>query len=285
MTLYPKTHSKILWHFTGGPKWSKERNCQERNPKPIADAYDILLKILESKAIRIGGFHEVIKVRIARERYYDFKAKKVLTRRNQTKQLSTSPVCCVADIPLSELFYHAKRYGKIAIGFHRKAITDHGFNPVLYTPVNGEIVHHFYQAQRALDLMDDGDIASEVESLKDEVEGQLSDIEDVDLDIDTGSVEFAAQSLVEEAQGALEHLEESLAYTKTYTSREFEKIYAEREWRSVAPFEFSMKDVAMILLPSKGSIDCFEKFTSNDHRSLDLPRSVSVVRWEDVIEG
>ena len=30
------------------------------------------------------------------------------------------------------LGYHAERYGKIAIGFHRDAVIRHGFSPVFY---------------------------------------------------------------------------------------------------------------------------------------------------------
>ena len=46
--------------------------------------------------------------------------------------LESVPVCCLAEIPVEHLSYHAKRYGKIGIGFHRDAAIRCGFNPVFY---------------------------------------------------------------------------------------------------------------------------------------------------------
>ena len=34
----PGTVSKILWHFTGGPRWNSELNRQEQEPKPAEEA-------------------------------------------------------------------------------------------------------------------------------------------------------------------------------------------------------------------------------------------------------
>jgi hypothetical protein len=39
----------------------------------------------------------------------------------------------LADIPVAHLSYHAHRYGKAAIGFHRDAAIREGFHPVFYT--------------------------------------------------------------------------------------------------------------------------------------------------------
>ena len=30
--------SKILWHFTGGPKWDTAKDRQEQRPKPMEEA-------------------------------------------------------------------------------------------------------------------------------------------------------------------------------------------------------------------------------------------------------
>ena len=60
----PKTHSNILWHFTGGPKWDMKKNCQMKNLKNYAEALEIALKILGSKELRIGLCFSPLLVRI-----------------------------------------------------------------------------------------------------------------------------------------------------------------------------------------------------------------------------
>ena len=35
----PGTVSKILWHFTGGPRWNDVEKRQEKEPKSIEEAY------------------------------------------------------------------------------------------------------------------------------------------------------------------------------------------------------------------------------------------------------
>lgn len=60
----PGTVSKILWHFTGGPIWNEALNKQAEDPKPMELANEILLKILDSKQLRISNYSEVVKVLI-----------------------------------------------------------------------------------------------------------------------------------------------------------------------------------------------------------------------------
>ena len=280
----PRTHSKILWHFTGGPIWDNVRNVQTRRAKPVESAYKTLLAILKSKKLKLGGYHELIKVKVPVEPYYDVDTKSIKTRRNQVKEVRTSQVCCVADIPLSELHFHAKRYGRIAIGFHRKALITANFNPVLYTRLDSDIVKNFYDAQRSLGLMDASSIEDEISNFKDEIESEVSDVlDDFSLNADGSNISLEADMLVSEATTALERLEDSLAFVKTYKSSDFETIYAEREWRSTEEFEFDPKDIAMILLQSSGTVDYFKKFVDEDIENLEIPRSVSIVRWEDVV--
>lgn len=58
---HPKTHSDILWHFTGGPLWNKKQKKQSEKPKSIAKSFDTFIKILKSRELRIGSYHEIIK--------------------------------------------------------------------------------------------------------------------------------------------------------------------------------------------------------------------------------
>ena len=52
----------------------------------------------------------------------------------------------MADIPIIHLGYHANRYGKFAIGFHRQAIIDCGFSPVLYQVEQSKTLGMLYGA-------------------------------------------------------------------------------------------------------------------------------------------
>jgi len=69
----PGTVSRILWHFTGGPRWDVVKNCQEPNPKPYDEAYKAFLSILRSKQLRVGQYHEVVKVVVPKLQEYDAK--------------------------------------------------------------------------------------------------------------------------------------------------------------------------------------------------------------------
>lgn len=230
----------------------------------------------------LGGFHELIKVRIAEETTYSSHLRRHVTRRNQIRGIKTSPVCCVADIPLSELHYHSRRYGRFAIGFHRQSLINSGFNPVLYTEENGKIVHNFYGAQHTLSSLDESEIVQAADDLASSIESEVQEVNaNYDLNFDTSEVESAAENIVADANEALEQMKSSLAFVKTYKSRDFEKIYAEREWRSVSEFNFQMSDIAMLLLPTSSNADHFKNFVTRAVSQLGLPKSVSIVRWQD----
>ena len=79
--------------------------------------------------------------------------------------------------------------------------------------------------------------------------------------------------------------EDFLAFIKTFDENEFGDIYTEREWRSIKPFGFEYDNVAMIVLPrSLDNGDHYERFVETDARTLNLPRTVPVVAWEDLVE-
>ena len=41
----PGSVSKILWHFTGGPKWNDQKKRQAKKQKPAAEAFENLCLI------------------------------------------------------------------------------------------------------------------------------------------------------------------------------------------------------------------------------------------------
>ena len=288
MTQAPGTVSKILWHFTGGPRWSTTRNRQERRRKPESDAYEALLSILRTKELRLGQYREVVKVKVPKQRQLDEETGKFRIVRNAIIDLQSSPVCCLSDIPVAHLSYQERRYGRIAIGFHRDAVVRHGFNPVFYTLHHTHVLQSIYRSFQELVDVD----ASEIDSLASDLESETSYVQceyGHEVDVDIGSqvydIQSAAQNVADAVSTAEEELQKFLAFVKTFGRSEFSTIYCEREWRSTKPFSFSEDDVAMIVLPKRSARGpYFENFVSRKARRLGVPRSIPVVPWEDLVE-
>src|SRR6185295_18155854 len=141
----PGTVSRILWHFTGGPLWNDGERRQKSSPKPSFQAFANLKSILKSCVLRLGDYKEVIKVRIPERRTYNHITRKTEVHYNVVEELTSSPVCCLADVPIIHLAYLAPRYGEFAIGFHRDSVVLHGFNPVFYALDDAKSVFSIYK--------------------------------------------------------------------------------------------------------------------------------------------
>lgn len=288
----PKTHSEILWHFTGGPLWNSKKSLQSTKLKPQKNASEILVSILKSKVLRIGNYHEVINCSVLPSyKFYNKQTNRMVTKKGLTVTVKTSPVCCVADIPETELFHHAKRYGKFAVGFKRESLLKAGFNPVFYTLDDTKIISNFYNAQNALEQSDVGihDFIDDIEHAVSELECEHSKSDDKpwkhdDIDcshiIDTSDLSGAADQMREYVDEALEDLKETLAFIKTFKRTEFDTIYSEREWRSVSPFKFSWKDISKIILPKNYGF--YENFLKKHKPALKIPSSIKILSWEEI---
>src|SRR5215211_117657 len=163
----PGTVSQILWHFTGGPTWNEIDKRQNVAPKPAADAYRALNGILRSRELRLGSYKEVVRVRIPEVRRRDSKTKKIKIERDVMRTLKSRAVCCLADIPIMHLSYHAARYGKFAIGFHRDAAIRAGFNPVFYTLHDSSVIRSIrtgFTKMRTVDLEMAHELLSDIQS-------------------------------------------------------------------------------------------------------------------------
>lgn len=280
MSFRPGTVSKILWHFTGGPLWDTATNKQLKDLKPAASGYKALNSILDSKQLRVGNYHEVVKIIVPQKRKYISELKKFEILINQPVQVKSRPVCCVADIPLQHIAYHANRYGKIAIGFHREAIVRAGFNPVMYTLENTSLLNSIYRGYSAIDDTDPWDAKNELEYFEDKIK-EILDNNDIDEDIDTFSVANAMDYIGDAKDVINRSFEDFLAHIKTFDEQEFDSIYCEREWRSMKNFDFSIDDIAMIILPKNHeNFDFYTDFLAH----TDLPRKITVAAWEDLIE-
>jgi hypothetical protein len=199
--------------------------------------------------------------------------------------LESARVCCISDIPIAHLAYHAQRYGKFAIGFHRDSVIRSGFNPVFYTLENTKIVKSLFGAMSHLGEVN----VSRIFQTTDEIRGLLakSGLGNSGVALAIDYIDCEQMAATEFAMAARSSLDRFLAYTKTFSRDQFGSIYCEREWRSTDNYSFSFDDIAMIVLPKSGDDDkvqYFSLFTGQDLKALNLPRSVPVVPWEDLIE-
>jgi Putative abortive phage resistance protein AbiGi, antitoxin len=280
----PGTVSKILWHFTGGPDWNSEEKRQNRRPKPAARAYRNLKAILKTREVRIGQYTEIVSVRMPKRRTYNTATKTYDIERNARVEMSSAPVCCLSDIPIAHLAYHASRYGKFAIGFHRDAVLEHGFNPVFYTLENTKVIQSIYSGFTQLKNIDTSSISSAASDIESEV--SLSEGEDdIQISSQIYEIESEADSIDDYVIDALTSFKQFLGFVKTFQENEFGSIYCEREWRSLKTYSFTLADVAMIVLPKRvGSHKYFEPFVKQAAKSIKLARSIPIVPWEDLIE-
>jgi Putative abortive phage resistance protein AbiGi, antitoxin len=290
MTNSPGTVSKILWHFTGGPKWNEVEKCQEHHPKPSPDAYAAILSILGSKVLRLGGYEERAVFDYQKPTRTD-RLRGVVETETATADLASRKVCCLADIPAVHLSYHAQRYGRFAIGFHREAVMRHGFNPVLYTPRSADVLRSVFSIFSTVERLHLDDVFGELlASAKKLEESGCSKNYPVADELVNSLKNLACRasfmsSMVYMVNDSLNYL---LAFIKTFKGDELYTIYTEREWRSVKPFPFKWEDVAMIVLPRTGddlkNTDYFHNFVEKQVVALGVPRSVPIVPWEDLIE-
>lgn len=276
MSFRPGTVSKILWHFTGGPLWDSKTNKQLLELKPIQKSYEALCSILESNEIRVGNYAEIVKVIIPFKRIYDIAKEQHIFKENYPLTIKSAPVCCMADIPLQHIAYHSNRYGKIAIGFRRDSVLNAGFNPVMYTLENSDLMKSIYKGYEAV-----YDLEGNIWNLGNECNELQSNLDECEIDIDTYSVSDEISYLEDTKENVVVAYDNILAFIKTFDQTEFDTIYCEREWRSLENFKFTVDDIAIIILPrDQDGFNFYEDFIN----STKLPRSITIAAWEDLIE-
>jgi Putative abortive phage resistance protein AbiGi, antitoxin len=283
----PGTVSKILWHFTGGPVWDDKAKCQTNDLKPIEKSYDALVEILKSKEVWLGGYREVIKAKLGM-------MKGIMPLGDEFQHYGSAPVTvesdqvvCLADIPIMHLGYHGKRYGRIAIGFHRHSVIRHGFHPVFYQFQESPVLREIYAGFAAGETGAKVDVEQATYDLQEIIlksehaAGRLVEGELLSISYDALGVANVADRVIAQSRKTLKTL---LAFVKTFSADELDVIYPEREWRSTKTFDFAFDDVSMVVLP-RGVDDAsyFEKFVYKA-REMNLPPTLSIVAWEDLIE-
>lgn len=289
--LSPGTVSKILWHFTGGPEWDEQAQKQKNKPKEPAKAYKKLCQILEGKKLKLGDYKEYVigkedELRVVP--HLDLKMRGVRVKNELFKNFLSREVCCVADIPIQHLPYHAYRYGKFAIGFHRDALIKSKFNPVLYTLSEEKILNDFLTSLKGAD-----DVFKRVEDLYQILNSLLKELSTfyddkiINLrDKYQEKLDYILRTMYLNSNESRKTLSTFLAYIKSFSREEFYTVYCEREWRSINPFKFGYEDIAMIVIPkdTPKSINYFDRFINNKVEELCIPRSIPIITWEDLLE-
>ncbi|HLF84543.1 MAG TPA: abortive infection system antitoxin AbiGi family protein [Blastocatellia bacterium] len=235
--------------------------------KPDPEAFHNLEAILKSRKVSLGNHPERVRVLVGRE----------------YAEIPSACVCCLADIPVQHLGYHANRYGKFAIGFHRDAAVKQDFNPVFYSLEEGKVVQSVYRGFSKLEGFD----AFVLESATPDRWSTLGELSgDIEAPrFERTSVSERASVTREALRFAYEELRQFVAFVKTFQKDEFGSIYCEREWRALEAFRFAYHDVAMIVLPHGHAEDSyFKDFVNRVVPELQLPRSIPVVPWEDLVE-
>jgi len=281
----PGTVSKILWHFTGGPRWNEVEKRQEATPKPVDDAHAALVGILSSRTLNLGSYQEVVPITV-QELKSDGEGAYLEVLSPHTEKLTSVKVCCLADIPIGHLSYHAQRYGKFAIGFHRESAIKHEFSPVLYQLHDHFALRWLYYGFDGLKQCYAIDLPQIVQDLRDAFERAANNgnAPTEDMQSQLYEIEGRANVINYQMSKAWEGMNTLLAFVKSFTQDEFGTIYTEREWRSVKPFNFAYDDVSMIVLPrNAGNGDHYKRFV-DQAESIGVPKTVSIVAWDDLVE-
>lgn len=279
----PGTVSKILWHFTGGPIWDEVKKKQKDEKKSDTVAYDNLYKILKTKELLIGKYKEIINYIIPKRTVFDVEINQTYVEENIPDTFESKEVCCMAEIPIQHLSYHAKRYGKFAIGFYRDSLINK-FNPVLYTTNTDNLIYHIFRAYQS-----SGFVSKDIANIPNIIDSLLKEIIDNNKNPDIQNNFNIIKNCIKIHSERLKHVENVLKYVisfiKTISIDEFETVYCEREWRSTESFKFNFKDIAFIIIPkSFFQINEYNLKIDTLSNELNIPRSIPIVPWEDLVE-
>lgn len=238
-------YSNIYWHFTGSPKgidW-REVRCPADIAKqgPILDSATATatLKLILTSQKLLGSCTERV-----------------------VADLETAKFCCVTDIPLKDLPSHAPYYGEVAIGFKASAVHK-AFLPVMYVPTESMPVVEMMLPNRKLTEMA-YDFLMYQGSFQEQQAMKL-------LAQAAHNKELLRKPDPEAMKGFLMNF---VKVTDFDTSPE-NTFYREREWRNIGDFNFSVEDVAAVVVPES---HVFEVRTYMDKEGY--PGSISIVAWE-----
>ena len=108
---------------------------------------------------------------------------------------------------------------------------------------------------------------------------------DLDVSNEVADIEGEASDVDNLVADAKQSIADFVAFVKTFDESEFSTVYCEREWRSTHVYHFDIDHVAMVVLPgSAAGRKYFRPFVERVAPQMKLPKRISVVAWEDLVE-
>jgi len=157
------------------------------------------------------------------------------------------PICCVAEIPIQHLNFHAEKYGKFALGFFREGLLKKKFRPVFYCLKEEDFVTpSFFKL--------------------------FEFWHDPELEKVMGDSYMAKYLKWRDIMGPI------FSQVKTFYKNEFDSVYCEREWRCWGNFKFDEKDTAFIICP-----EIYRNKTLGKLKNT--YKNVPVISFESLIEN
>lgn len=219
MSSHQRYYSKIYWHFTGSPElidWGEIKKPSDilkfGKPKSLEQSIISLKGIIKTKELWATASERIV------------------------ENLNTEKFCCVCDIPFKDLLNHSTYYGEVAIGFSAESIHKE-FNPV------------FYFNYDKLSIIDDKLYVDDNCTIDDDLEinDEESGFKLFEKIFNNEENNFQLAKSLEKTLGDLKN------YIKmtSFSDREEETFYSEREWRKIGNFTFDVKNIEAIIVPNK----------------------------------
>lgn len=175
------------------------------------------------------------------------------------EMVSVSPVC-FCDIPLDDLGLHMGKYGEFGLGFERAYLVARGASPAFYVAHDS-----FVRARPQAGIVTRGEHFNEMGSIYGQLRafvfsgGREPGTEDADLhEILAAHPELRGEPAVQRLTERLHKLTQFLdsyvfGYVKCFDSGlpddDDRNFYLEREWRVPRRIDFTLDDVAFVVVP------------------------------------
>ncbi|RDW15395.1 abortive infection system antitoxin AbiGi family protein [Oceanobacillus chungangensis] len=219
MELIQRYVSKELTHFVGRHQQESER-------------FDLLIDIIKSGLLLHKNITEDIKIN---------------RDAHGLEDIVTPGITCFADIPINDLSLHMKKYSNFGLAFNKDFLVEKGANPVSYIATNGIIREANGQPKNQNSIKEDYfkmnikryfSLMNQIQDMlkKKDEQGNVSILDELQL-LDTFLIKHVFSYLK--------------PFDASKTDADKENYYLEREWRIVGDVQFTITDIARILIPEK----------------------------------
>jgi hypothetical protein len=149
-------------------------------------------------------------------------------------------ITCYCDIPFESIAFHAKKYGRFGVSFHRHFLIHRGARPVMYFPMRSD--DHFGAHGRTL--------LRDMDAIYKAIGKQVADQQSQTISRTLGHAPNSIDGLLDALDTLLTF--RFFSFLKAYDSElpqdHVDYYYSEREWRLTGPLTFNADDVAHIVV-------------------------------------